>query len=454
MAFRNFTMLLLICVLSGQAGFAQINSNYLMDSIEIEKGVPGTTDFEPLFKIIHEEYDNENRPTRSVIYEYLSPTELIPNQRQQFEFDNIGNTTFFLLENWNIDQQDWVPVKQETSAYDDGLLTMFSRQIESGGVLVNYRRWAYTYNVNEAENQKLLQQWNPDTEEWENMSRKMTTYTANGKIETQTTQRYIKGNWQNRRLRTWTWNPDDMQPSATLFQRWNNTSQTWINDTRKTYDMSAGGLWSGSIVEKWNENDQEWYNEMKETFTINLGNGFSSHQGDIWDNNAWQPYIQNLYTYSDNQNPAVVQRWDDNNLQYDNFLRHRLSYDDNRLPLNRIGMQSWNEQSESWENKNYTRQVTYFWTEDASTAAEEPEIDNRCTIPNPYFNGSFISCDIPLSNTPLYLEVINLLGQTVAKEPISDQAFPIKASLNEGLYIVRILEQDKVHHLEKIFVTK
>jgi hypothetical protein len=454
MAFRNFTLLLLLCLLTSQVSYAQINSNYLMDSIEIEKGVPGTSDFEPFFKVIHEEYDDENRPTRSVVYEYITPTELVPNQRQQFQFDDDGNSTFILIENWDSNLQDWVPLKQENSTYIDGRLSMFFRQIESGGILVNFRRWMYSYNGAGAEIQKLLQQWDSNNEQWENLSRKITTYTVEGKIETQKTERYVSGNWQNRRLRTWTWNLDDMQPSISLFQRWDNTNQAWINDTRKTYNMNTSGLWSGSIVEKWDGSNQQWNNEMKETFTINQGSGFYTHAGDIWENNAWQRYIQNFYTFLGDQNPAVVRLWNESNIQYENYLRHRLIYNSNRLPQSRIGMQSWNEQSEDWENKNFTRRVTYFWTEDQNTATEEIELANQCMIPNPYYKGSLINCDIPITEKPLYLEVSNLLGQIVSKELIIDQVFPIKTSLNEGLYIARILEQNKVHHLEMIFVTQ
>lgn len=454
MAFKQYILLLIISLFTSQFSYAQINSNFLMDSIEIEKGIPGTTDYEPFFKVIHEEYDDDNHPTRSVVYEYTTPTELTPNQRQQFQYDEDGNMTFFLLENWDADQQEWVPVKQENSNYTDGQLTQFLRQTESEGVLVNSRRWMYSYNDDGADTLKLLQQWDSDMEAWENLSRKKTTYTSNGKIETQWVQRYVKGNWVNRRLRTWTWTQDEMQPSATLFQRWDNTNQEWVNDTRKAYNMGANGLWSGSIVEKWDENNQEWYNVMKETFTTNPGGGFSKHEGDVWGDDAWQPYIQNFYTYNDNQNPAIVQRWDESTMDYENFLRHRLTYDDNRLPQRRTGMQSWNEQSQDWENETYTRRVTYFWTEDENTSTVELDKANHCIIPNPYFKGSFISCDLPESSSSPYLEVSNLLGQTVAREPISDQAFPIKGFLNEGLYIVRILDQHKVYHLEKVFVTQ
>ena len=99
--------LLLLAVGYLPNSYAQIDAGFVRDSIEIERGIAGTTDFEPFFRLVNTAFDDDNRPLASIIYRYLTETELVPNQRQTFEYDEDGNKTMFLLEEWDQDAEDW-----------------------------------------------------------------------------------------------------------------------------------------------------------------------------------------------------------------------------------------------------------------------------------------------------------------------------------------------------------
>ena len=435
--------------LISNAALSQFDPQFVQDSIEIEKGVPGTTDFEPFFKVIHEEFDEEDGPLRSVIYQYSSPTTLEPFQRQSFQYES-GNISLFTLEGWNADIDEWEPIKQESSTYENGRISTFTRLLGQDGSLLNYRRWTYLYNATGQETGKRLDTWNAQSSTWENLSRKTTTYTAEGQIETQLLERYVNNAWQNRRLRSWTWMPGDVQPTRTLSQAWSETDQDWQNLIRKTYEMSANGLWSGSIIEEWDNVTEAWVNDTRETFMLDFSTGVNTNTGETW-NGSWEPYIRSRYEYSSGENTALVQQWQESSSEHENFLRYRNRFDGNGLPTERIGMQQWNTDQGAWQNENFTRRITYFYS-DTNTAVNEVRGIDKCLIPNPYQSGMTISCNIAPSNAPIYLELINTYGQVVVQERIQSSDIQLSGYFAPGLYLVRIYEKGELHHLERIVI--
>lgn len=430
---------------------AQIDPQFTRDSIEIERGIPGTTDFEPYFKVINEEFDDENRPLTIVVYEYLTPTQLVPLQRQTFQYEG-ENTANFLMESWDSGAETWIPVKQEISAYDNDLLVSFLRKKAPEGTLVDERRWFYSYDEAGNETERLLQSWNANISSWDNLSRKRATYNDDGNIEVQLVQRFQDGNWNNTQRRIWSWVEGDLQPTMTLAQRWSATDQDWVNLSRRTYDNTPGGLWSGITTQLWDTNTNSWVNEIRQGITINPTNDISTLNLETWDD-GWNPSFQNFYSFANNVNNSLLQQWDEQALQYENFLRYRSEFNDSRLPLTKMGMQRWNTDAEAWENRIFTRRINYFWTEVENTSTNEIKVQNRCRIPNPYLPGTPFNCDIPTDHGQLFLEVYNLYGQVMVSEKVAGPMLQINSPLTPGMYIVSVHDGLQVYNLEKIVIT-
>lgn len=434
--------------------FAQIDESFVRDSIEIERGVEGTTDFEPLTRVVNEDFDSNNRPLRSVVYNYISAMELERHQQQSYEYDADGNMTMFLLEEWDDVEEIWTPVKQENKTYNsNGRLSSFVRMIAIQGELQNRRRWTYQYNAFDRETGKLLEGWNSDTEVWENLSRKITSYTAEGQVAEQLLESYEGGNWKSRRKRVWTYDPGQLQPTQTMGQVWSSLEQAWINESRKTYGMAPNGLWAGAVVEEWNTTTQQWTNDVKETFNVDLANSTSSYTIERW-NDQWVADARSEFNYSINQNTALLQNWNATEMQHENFLRYRSLFNDERLPVQHTGMQAWNTDNESWINESFTRRVSYYWREIDPTSTETLLIANQCIIPNPYLNGTTINCEFS-PDYPLTLEVYSVYGQLVLSQWVNSPSFRVETSaLPYGMYVFKLSDERQVYQLQKVVVAK
>lgn len=451
---RKTLLLLLISLWNLPEIFAQIDESFVRDSTEIERGLAGTMDFEPSFRLVNQAFDEGNRPLRSILYRYTSPDDLVREQQQTFEYDDNGNKTMFLLEQWNAAEEEWVPVKQEDSNYNlNGRLSSLTRMIAVQGELQNRRRWTYQYNAAAMETEKRLEAWNSDTEAWENLSRKSTSYTAEGQIEEQLLENFNGTVWVPRRKRTWTYELGQLQPSETLGQVWSSSEEAWVNNSRKAYAMAANGLWSGSIVQVWDSTAEEWVNDVKETFTIDLDNSESTFNIETWDGD-WKEDARSQYSYSLSENQALLQRWNSTDKQHENFLRYRSLFNNDRLPVQQTGMQAWDANDETWENRNYTRRVTYFWRNNDPTSTDAP-IANHCVIPNPYWSGTSINCELFSQDFPLRLEVYNVYGQLVQHKQVNSPSFAVEtSSLPYGLYVFKLSDEQQIYQLQKVVVTK
>lgn len=432
-------------------GTAQIDAGFVRDSIEIERGVTGTPDFEPLFRLVNTAFDDDNRPLTSIVYRYETETELVPVQRQTFEYNEEGKTTLFLLEEWDEGEGDWAALKQEESSYEDGRLVTFLRKRPVDGVLENRRRWSYQYTMGGMESGKLLQSWNSGMGSWENLSRKTTSYDVDGHISEQVLERFNGGSWKNSRKRTWSWDPGAMQPAQTIAQIWSSSEQEWVNNTRKSYSIGGDGLWSNAIIEQWNPSTGMWENDLREQLTINLANATNNYSLNTW-NGEWQANLRGEFSFSTDETQALLQSWNTTEMQYDNFLRSRSMFNNMRLPVRQTGMQIWNTDAGSWENRQFTRRTTYFWrSTDPNNTTEV--VQNKCTIPNPYLSGLTINCELTNERFPLNLEVYNLYGQVVLRQQVDSPTFAVTThDLPSGLYVFKLSDDQVIYQLQKIAV--
>jgi hypothetical protein len=248
----------------------------------------------------------------------------------------------------------------------------------------------------------------------------------------------------------WTWEAGQIQPTQTLSQIWSSADQEWMQSSRKTFDMGPNGLWSGSIVETWNDMNG-WVNDVKETFTFDLTNNATSYNLELWEG-GWQPDFRSQYTYTAAENTALLQRWNEVDMQHENFLRHGSLFNDERLPVQQMGMQVWNTNTANWLNEGFTRRISYFWrSNDPSNIEELP--NNYCRVPNPYFSGATINCELATQDFPLRLEVYNLYGQVVLQKQVYNPTFQVDMSLVPGgLYVFKLSDERQVYQLQKVIV--
>ena len=422
---------------------------YLKDSIYIEQGIEGTPSFEPLFKMIYKDHNEDGKPADLIIYKY-SAGIYEPLQRQEFNYEE-GRLIVFRLSNWNEETGEWNILKEELSEYENNLLVSFTRKRGNEDVLLNERRWLYQYDDNDNDTTVILQSWNINAEAWEDTSRRVTQYSENESILSQLLQYFHDGQWENRRRRIWRYNESDFQPSVTLVQVWSGSEQAWVNDKRKTYSVNSKQVLEGTIIEQWNRTGNVWEKEIREGFTRSENTNAFIWQADLWDG-EWNEYLVNEYTLEEFINSATVKEWNDSEMQYQNKLRYGMQTDGRGLIMTKIGMQSWDEEGQVWLNRAYTRKITYFWSEAETSSTIDATIENPCQISNPLSLSQPIFCDLENVSSQPIIEISTLAGQTIYRKPFLQGNSISNGNIPSGLYILRLHDNTKVFHAQKVII--
>ncbi|MEO0732428.1 MAG: T9SS type A sorting domain-containing protein [Bacteroidota bacterium] len=174
---------------------------------------------------------------------------------------------------------------------------------------------------------------------------------------------------------------------------------------------------------------------------------------DVWNGN-WQRAGRARFTFQDASFLSLIQNWDATSAGWENFLRYRIDYNDNRRPVTRTGMQAWNTDVKAWENRAFTRRITHFWSS-PTTAATSPLLPQQlCRIPNPYPPGAAFSCPgLTTKSGTVQIELMDMWGRLVHRS-----VQPTNATLQlpvlplAGTYVVRLHDGNQLFHLQKVVI--
>jgi hypothetical protein len=447
---KRFLLKLLFFLIASNLVKSQSTLDLHLDSIEIEAGVSGTTDFVPAFRVMTKEVDEEGRPVLLNIFEYDETSQAQPLRQHRYEYDN-GNTTRFTISVWDESAKSWLVAREELNTYQDDLLASVMRKMLTNGVLQNDRLWTYKYDGEGSEIEQLLQEWDDTLQEWQNLSRKATTYNENFDIQSQTLQRFQGEVWVNVRRRMWTYDQNEFQPASTIVQIWSITEQSWINQIRKLYVLGANGIWSGAQIEEWNKDSSLWMPNLRETSIVRPTEQERILRLEIWDGD-WQNSSRNINKRDVGLDVAKFQKWSQDSLTWTDRLRFSTRYDQDGLLTEKLGMESWDELDQQWENRKFTRRTRYFYTENQTTSTNLLQTDFSCQMPNPYRGGMTFFCDLPEKDKPYELVVYNLFGQIVHHQDFTPTVGFFNKQLQAGIYLTYILHSQSVYHVQKLIV--
>jgi hypothetical protein len=430
----------------------QETSLFLQDSIYVDRGISGTTDFEPQTRIFFKSYDERGRVLQQ-LRERLGEDGLWhPQSRRMFTYDG-DNLVEMHIQMWSINNEIWLDTRKDLYTYEDGMRTEFIRQKAPQGQLENERRWQYSYDEDGQQTDVLLQQWNNGL--WENLSRKVVTLNENGDPESQVLQVWYIGEWRNVKSREWAYETAGgrSRVQATRIRVWSADKNDWVDQNRKIFQYNDDGLWMSSRIEAWNENTQQWVNSDRMQHSYNEENQPNGQQLQIWDGNGWENRGLVSFTYKDRQFLSQIETWNKAAGEWNNFLRYRVDIDDQNLLASRVGMQAWNSEAMMWENRQFTERYTYYWSEAIVNSVEEAGERFSCTIPNPYSGMNSFFCDLPLNQRGYQLELYDLLGRPVYQLKFrSGEALSIDQKPSPGMYVLRIHDQEKLHHLQRLII--
>lgn len=445
-----YSLLLLIATVGPING--QESSIFIQDSIYVDQGISGTTDFEPQTRIYFKSYDERGRVLQQV-RERLGENGIWRQQsRRMFTYDG-DHLVEMHIQLWSINNEMWIDQRKDLYTYENGLRTSFIRQKAPSGQLENERRWQYSYNENGQQTDVLLQHWNGG--DWENLSRKLVTLNDDDNPESQTLQVWFNGNWRNVRAREWTYETagNRSRVRVTTVRIWSLETNDWVDQTRKIFQYNNDGLWVASRFEAWQENTQEWTNTDRMLYNYTEQNHPAGQALQSWDGNEWVNRGQVSLTFKDQQFSSEIETWNQADSEWNNFLRYRVNLNDQNLLESRVGMEAWNGEAMLWENRNFTQRYTYYWSESIVNSIKEVGEIFSCTVPNPYTSGHYFFCDLPPNKQNYRLELYDLLGRPVFQLDFqSGEALSINKRPTPGMYVLRIHDREKLYHLQRLVI--
>jgi hypothetical protein len=422
------------------------------DSVFIERGVAGTTNFTPEARITVTEYDDQGRPLTELRERRTQGGAWAPEVRRQFAYAE-GELVDLLTQRWDGAASTWRDQRRDQYQYSNGQLQQRLRQRAPAGTLVNERRWQYLYDDAGRETGRLLQQW--DGSDWESLTRRLITYTTGGEIATQVLQARVGGEWRNARNRIWNYTEVNGTPrvTETLVQVWSVSAGDWVDQQRQRFNYNAAGLWTQSLYEQWDEAEQKWQNAERTAYEYDqqVPSGVMLQ---VWEQDDWQNSGRAQFTFAGNSDFfSRIDTWDANAAVWVNFLRYWLQNDDNGLLRRRTGMQAWNANAMAWENRAFTQRITYSYTDLILNRVAEDVLPQACRIPNPYVPGTPFTCELPPVAAGYQLEVFDLLGRRVLTQRFADaQSLQISNRPAAGTYVVRISDGRQVLHLQRLII--
>lgn len=422
------------------------------DSIFIERGVAGTTDFTPEARITVTEFDDQGRPLTELRERRTQGGAWAPEQRRLFTYTD-AELTDLLTQRWDSAASTWQDQRRDQYQYNDGQLQQRLRQLAPAGTLINDRRWQYEYDAAGRETGRLLQQWEGNS--WSSLTRRLVTYTSSGLIATQVLQARVGGEWRNARNRVWTYADVNgtERVTETLVQVWSVTAGDWVDQQRQRFGYNTAGLWTQSLYEQWDETEQKWQNAERTAYEYDqqVPSGVMLQ---TWEQDDWQNSGRAQFTFTDNNDFfSRIDTWDANAAAWVNFLRYWLQSDEDGLLRRRTGMQAWNAAAMAWENRNFTQRITYSYTDLILNRIAEDQLPQACRIPNPYVPGTSFACDLPVIAAGYHLEVFDLLGRRVLTQRFTDaQSLQLTGRPAAGTYVVRISDGRRVLHLQRLVI--
>ncbi|PHN07110.1 T9SS type A sorting domain-containing protein [Flavilitoribacter nigricans] len=434
-------------------GISQENSFFLRDSIYVDRGISGTTDFAQETRIYFPSYDDRGRVLQQVREHLGEDGVWRPQSRRMFTYDG-DHLVEMHIQLWSINNQMWLDQRRDLYRYENDLKTEFIRQKAPQGQLENERRWQYSYTEEGAETGVLLQQWNGA--DWEDLSRKVVTYNEAGDLESQVLQVWFDGSWRNVRSRVWNYETAGPRSrvKVTTVRVWSPESSDWVDQLRKIFQYNDDGQWISSRFESWQADTQEWVNTDRMLYAYDENGRPAGQALQSWDG-AWENRGQVSFTFKNKQFLSEIEVWNQVESDWNNFLRYQVELDELNLLKSRMGMQSWNGEAMLWENRNYTQRYTYFWSEAIVNSVTDAEEIFSCTVPNPYPVGQYFFCDLPPSQRNYRMELYDMLGRPVYQLDFqSGEALSINERPAAGMYVLRIHDGQKLHHLQRIIINQ
>ncbi len=240
----------------------------------------------------------------------------------------------------------------------------------TGGALVSYQRVSFTRDGAGNITKELREQWNKNSNAWENYSQKLNEYTNNN-LTKQTVQQWYNNAWANAQVAEYTWNGG--LRTEYYFTSWNHMTGALYGKNKSVFSYNGSGHFIQVLVQDYDNNSSTYKDKSREVHTVDASGNILRTLSQTWNNGTWEDNSDLRFTYdSKGQNVRdTFEQWDATNNVWKPSLTYEYTYDDSGNNLDYI-LQLWDADSvkyipsqkisQDWNSYNQlTRYHTYRW---------------------------------------------------------------------------------------------
>ena len=445
-----FLGLTLILAIGHHNLLAQGDTVFKRDSVYIDQGINNTNEFENDRRIYFQEEDDQGRVLDKVIHRRNNSGEFEPFRRHLSTYEG-PNLIQFVIQAWELMGEEWISIREDNYTFENNLLIKYLRRTMQEGVLSDYRQWSYSYDEDDNEVEVILQEMQEGA--WVNRSRKEQTYNEDGELLTQTLQKWVDNAWKNSRQRNWDYDMASGLTRTVTLSAWDTPTNDWIEVFIQTFSYNADSQWTGSSYQAWDQDNEVWVNTQRTQYLYDNQRNPIGQIMQLWENDDWRNNLRGGLTINGDTQSSVIQQWNASTDSWSNFLRYQQTRAANGTTQEKLGMETWDASTESWINRNFTQRFTYFWSEQVVNALEKVTLPENCQVSNPYQGGLPIRCELADASTDLQVELYDMMGRRVFQQSwASAQGGSIDSPPLPGLYLLRITQDQRTQHLQKIVI--
>jgi len=250
----------------------------------------------------------------------------VNSNKEIWAFNTSGKQT--LHEKYEYTNGGWLLVLQEKTGYTGTTLTSKENYELIGGIWTGTLKEEYTYTGGK-KTLELIYAW--ENNAWVNSTKEEWTYDTKKQLTLHKKSEWDNGDWLLMVEENTIYNGN-----TTIVENYERQAGEWIG-TKKEEETVVNGKLTQTIVYAWNNG--EWINGLNETWAYDAANQLTAHEKNEWVNGAWVGVEKQEYAYDGSTKTLeLIYQWYNNAWIYQ--TREAWAYESGRQILHE--KQGWN----------------------------------------------------------------------------------------------------------------
>jgi len=372
---------------------------------------------------------------KQVVNQLISPNGTLYNT-SSWEYD------------WDMENNKWVLISKDTTTLGKNKKPAQNTTllyVQGNKSWLNFSRMTFKYDAKDSLVSMLGEDWNIKDSKWTPANQILLSYQTDMIITTTQSWSTAANNWVDFMKISIT-TKSNMEITDWAF--YNDTTKKWVDFMRDTTTLS-NKVETASVSWMWSETGKAWNGMSKETYTYDAKGRLTVTAKKMWDDdeNDWMETGRTTYAYD--ANGRLTKEVDQMGMEGFWFDMSQITYSYYADGNAKEEIYQNGDMMGGWQNSSKT---VYYWSQ-YLTAIPSLQSNSDFIIPNPYTYEMPIVYKATQPTNDLSLEVYNTLGSLVYKKDFNgSNSLNIDRTLNEGIYIIGIRNNDQLIHREKIVI--